>query len=73
MVAERERQTDLGIENNYKTNQEVWQIIKNDEEKKAKAMSDAREQIVNSIDSSIKPVTAAPMLKDQDIDFLAQT
>ena len=73
MVAERERQTDLGIENNYKTNQEVWQIIKNDEEKKAKAMSDAREQIVNSIDSSIKPVTAAPMLEDKDIDFLAQT
>ena len=51
----------------------MWQVIKRDEERKSKAMTDAREQIINSIDSSTQPVTAAPMIEDKDIDFLAQT
>lgn len=73
MLAQRERQTELGIKNTFKTKEETWQIIKKEDEKKSKAMADAREELINSIDSSTQPVTAAPMIKDDDIDLLAQT
>ena len=45
MLAERERQTELGVKNTFKTKKETWQILKKDEERKSKAMAEAREEL----------------------------
>ena len=48
-------------------------MIKERDKRKAQQMTDAREVIKRSFDGSETPVTAAPFLDDQDVDFLAQT
>ena len=72
-LAERQRLEDLGHKKLPKTPYEVRQEIKAAEDRKATKFTEVRDMIKRSIDAAETPVTAAPLINDQDVDFIAQT
>ena len=64
---------DLGQTKLPKTPGEVRAEIKAAEARKAVKFTEARDIIKRSIDAAETPVTAAPLLDDKDVDFIAQT
>ena len=64
---------DQGQKKLPKTAAEVRADIKAAEARKATRFTEARDIIKRSIDAAETPVTAAPMLDDKDVDFIAQT
>ena len=70
-LAERQRLMDLGQKKLPKTPAEVRADIKAAEARKATRFTEARDIIKRSIDAAETPVTAAPMLDDKDVDFIA--
>ena len=72
-LAERKRLEELGVTPLPQTNREIGYMLKKKDEKKAEELSKARVDIKQSIEESEQSGTIAPLMNEEDIDFLAQT
>ena len=70
-MEERKRLQALGVKKLPMTEEEIRAMLKKRSQKTTENLMSAREAIKQSIEGSETPVTAAPLINEDDIDFLA--